>query len=737
MNRNTLSSNDRFGWTLQKRGEIKLKLLVSFAISLATVSFSSVKVLARSLECDLSEYRKVAGISAQVEGDGLMVTWEGESGTSLRLRFSLNDGRPTIREFAVRAKDGSWNVLGRDLVPVFTVTTGIRRTGHDLPQENRWDVFWDAPLQHPEEVEKWSATYHATACRVRTNGDRVEVSFPDVSIGIFSGSLQYTTYRGSNLVRQEAIVKTDRPSVAYIYTAGLEGLSNRELPRVVWQDVGGNWQNYEFGAAPNTDPAPVRAKNRILIASGPSGSLAAFPPPHQFFFARELEINLGYVWYRKLTRSSLFALGVRQHPTEEGYNEEWIRRVYALYNAPPGTWQRMSLYWYATPAAAEEARQAVLAYTHGDHYKELPGFKTMVTHFHTAFTESLRNAGSLDAGASWISAMKTLGINIAYICDFHGDGHPEDPGPLRFSDLESYYEACRRYSDRSFLILPGEEPNIYLGGHWNILFPKPVYWTHVRDQALPFTEEHPKYGTLYRTASAAEVMQMVRQTNALVWQTHPRTKGSTFYPDRIKDKDYYVDDHWLGATFKAMPVDLSQQRLCEVRCFGTLDDMNNWGQRKFSLGEVDTYKKGPGDDLYGPFNVNYLKLAAVPSVSDWSEVNRVLRAGDFFVTTGEILIRTFTVNGISAGGTVNLAPKQKIDVIADLEWTFPLEFIEVVWGDGEKVDRKIVSATNLGPLRSHRFSLSFESEGKRWIRFAAWDSAINGAFTQPVYFEPH
>jgi hypothetical protein len=159
-------------------------------------------------------------------------------------------------------------------------------------------------------------------------------------MGIFSGRLQYTIYRGSNLVRQEAIVKTDEPSVAYIYTAGLEGLSNHESPQAVWQDVGGNWQNYEFGGPPNAEPVPVRAKNRVLIASGQAGSLAVFPPPHQFFFARELEINLGYVWYEKMRANSLFGVGVRQHPTEEGYNDEWIKKVYALYNAPPGTWQR-------------------------------------------------------------------------------------------------------------------------------------------------------------------------------------------------------------------------------------------------------------------------------------------------------------------------------------------------------------------------------------------------------------
>lgn len=712
---------------------MRKSVLTLLAVGLLTSILGGHSALPATLECDLSEYQRSAGVVAEKEGEALVISWEGEKDSWLRLRFSLTEGRPTIQEFAVRQNVNPWNILGRNLAPVFTVTTGVRRTGHDLPEANRWDVFWDAPLQQPDEVRQWSASFHSSGCRVHSNGSRLEVSFPGVSMGIFSGHLQYTVYRGSNLVRQEVIAKTDQPSVAYIYAAGLEGLSSQELPQVVWHDIGGNGQTYEFGGTPNADPVPVRAKNRILVATGQSGSLAVFPPPHQFFFARELEINLGYVWYRKMAASPLFALGVRQNPTEEGYNEEWIKKVYALYNAPPGTWQRMALYWYATPAPAEEVRNAVLAYTHGDRYQELPGYKTMVTHFHTAFAEGLRKAGSLDAGAPWISAMKALGINIAYICDFHGDGHPEDPGPVRFSELETYYEACRRFSDRGFLILPGEEPNIYLGGHWNILFPKPVYWSHVRKGDAPATEEHPKYGTIYRTNSADEVLQMIRQTNALVWQTHPRTKGSTFYPDRIKDKDYFRDDHWLGATFKAMPVDLSQQRLCETRCFGTLDDMNNWGEPKFSLGEVDTYKKWPGDDLYGHFNVNYLKLASVPASSDWGEVNRVLRSGDFFVTTGEILIRDFAVNGVASGRVVKLAPQQKVNLAVDLEWTFPVEFVEAVWGDGEKVNRKIIPATEFGPFGAHRFSVSLEAEGKRWVRFAAWDSAGNGAFTQPVY----
>ena len=31
---------------------------------------------------------------------------------------------------------------------------------------------------------------------------------------------------------------------------------------------------------------------------------------------------------------------------------------------------------------------------------------------------------------------------------------------------------------------------------------------------------------------------------------------------------------------------------------------------------------------------------------------------------------------------------------AEVQWTFPLDFVEVVWGDGKKVDSQIVKATD-------------------------------------------
>jgi len=687
-------------------------------------SLGSFVLNAATLNCNLDQYRRLPGLAAEALMEDLVVQWEGESGQNFRAKLGIQDGVPIVRELAVQPASGSWRVLARGLTPEFGVTTGVRRTNHGLSEENRWDVFWDTPLNRPGDIRRFTASFHADRCAVKTDGARLEINFPGLAMGVFAGSLQFTVYRGTNLLRLEAIAKTDEPSVAYKYEAGLKGLSADLLPRVVWRDVKSQPQTANVSAAESGQPVVLRARNRLAIAEGSGGSIGVFPPPHQFFFARELEVNLGYVWYRQ-DGGGTFSLGVRHADKEEGYNPVWINGVFALYNAPPGTWQRMASYFYLSPSGAGPCRDAVMAYTHGDRYKPLPGYKTMVTHFHLAYAKELIDSGTLGTTPPWIPMFRDLGINIAHIFDFHGDGHPSDAGPLRLPELENYFAACVRHSDENFLILPGEEANAHLGGHYNILFSRPVYWTHVRTKDQPLVEAHPKYGKVYHAGSAADVFEIMKQENALVWQTHPRTKGSTGYPDKIKDTDYLQSDRWLGTAFKALPVDLSQRRLGEIRCFGTLDDMNNWGRAKYMVGEVDTYKKFPDYDLYGDFNVNYVKLDRVPGFEDWTPIHRALRAGEFFVTTGEVLITNWSVAGAGA----------KREAVADVQWTFPLEFVEAVWGDGQKIGRELISATSQPPFGERRFRIPFDATGKKWVRFSVWDSAGNGAFTQPVHLQ--
>ncbi|MFN3324086.1 MAG: hypothetical protein ACK5AZ_11370 [Bryobacteraceae bacterium] len=733
-----------------------------------SVIAAAVAAAGATIPCDLREYREQAGLRADVAGETLRLTWQGERGQELRASFAIRGGQPVIAELAARRAGGAWSVLGSDLVPEYEIVSGRRRISNqqlkplhalgvqitpEIIEKEKWNVFWDAPLEvpgyeginpdlprSPEEVRRVTATYNARGCAVKTNGARLEVSFPGFDAGIFAGGLVYTVYKGTNLVRQEAVARTDEPSVAYKYNAGLKGFSIDEESRVIWRDTARAWQEYRFGGPVNEKNVVLRARNRLAILEGNGGSLGVFPTPHQFFWAREIELNLGYVYYRKDSEER-FAMGVRQAEQEEMFrpygasDEVWERRVhqsrrfargnFALYNAPPGTWQRMPVYFYLSAEDGRATQAAVLAYTHEDRYKPLPGYQVAASHFHTHFHEQLSDAGTLDFQPTWLPVFRELGLNIVMMSDFHKDGHPSDPGPVRLKEQHVYFEGCKRHSDRNFLLMPGEEPKGYLGGHYSMIFPRPVYWTMVRQKGQPLVEEHPEYGRVYHIGSAEDELEMLQREGGYVWQAHPRTKGSTYHPEAIRETVHFRSDRYLGAAFQALPADLSHARACEERCFGVLDDMNNWTRPKYLIAEGDTYMKYPDDETYPHLYVNYIKLDKLPRHNeDWSPILEAMRAGDFFVTSGEVLIRDWTVKGTGTKRTVS----------AEIEWTFPLEFVEVVWGDGDRTDRQIISATDKPAFGSHRFEIPVDTKGKKWVRFAAWDSAGNGAFTQPVHF---
>jgi hypothetical protein len=145
----------------------------------------------------------------------------------------------------------------------------------EVIERQKWFAFWDAPLnvpgksgsnaavglpRKPDEIQKSWAKYDIAGCEVNNDGARIEVSFPGVTAGVFSGGLRYTVYRGTNLLRQEIIAKTDAPSVAYEYAAGLKGFAISDSTRLEWRDVARGWQHYLFGGALNQDPVAVKAR---------------------------------------------------------------------------------------------------------------------------------------------------------------------------------------------------------------------------------------------------------------------------------------------------------------------------------------------------------------------------------------------------------------------------------------------------------------------------------------------
>jgi hypothetical protein len=180
-----------------------------------------------------------------------------------------------IQELAARPENSSWQVLGAHLTPEYEVTTGKRCLSEqqlaplrqfqipltpELLAKERWNAFWDAPLnipglpgtsedlpRQPEEIRRDAAQYHLTSCSVTPDGARVEVTLSGIRLGLFSGDLRYTVYRGSNLLRQEIVAQTNADRVAYKYNGGLQGFPTGPHTRVVWWDVARSWQQYAFG----------------------------------------------------------------------------------------------------------------------------------------------------------------------------------------------------------------------------------------------------------------------------------------------------------------------------------------------------------------------------------------------------------------------------------------------------------------------------------------------------------
>jgi hypothetical protein len=284
-------------------------------------------------------------------------------------------------------------------------------------------------------------------------------------------------------------------------------------------------------------------------------------------------------------------------------------------------------------------------------------------------------------------------------------------------------------------VLPGEEPNVHLGGHWTSLFPKPVYWILNRAPGEPFEENRPGFGTVYRVGSSADVLRLMEKENGLMWTGHPRIKGSIGYPDAFWDEPFFRSPRFVGGAWKAMPSDLSHPRL-GASVLNLLDDMSNAGLRKHIIGEVDLFRVEPGYETYAHMNVNYLRITRAPRFSEgWQPVLSALQNGRFFTTTGEVLINTFTVAGVESGATVRIPSDGRATVEFDLEWTFPLAFAEIISGDGKNIHRERIDLSSTQEFGRRSFTLPLNLAGRRWLRLEVWDVARNGAFTQPVWLE--
>jgi hypothetical protein len=250
---------------------------------------------------------------------------------------------------------------------------------------------------------------------------------------------------------------------------------------------------------------------------------------------------------------------------------------------------------------------------------------------------------------------------------------------------------------------------------------------------MPFVTEDAKYGKVYRVGNKEEMLKLLELENGLAWTAHARTKGSTGFPDKYKNEDFFKSKHFFGAAWKPMPADLSEPRLGR-RVLDLMDDMANWGLKKHAIGEADLFTIEPENEMYAHLNVNYLQMDKLPDYDrGWQPVLDVMAQGKFFVSTGEVLLPSFSVNGKKAGETVSLNSNGEAKVSFTVDWTFPLQFAEIISGDGNNIFRKRINLTNTRAFGKKDYTFNIDLKGRKWARLEVWDAAVNGAFTQFVW----
>ncbi|PST84519.1 hypothetical protein C7T94_05215 [Pedobacter yulinensis] len=688
---------------------------------MAAVFLSQMTIAHAQLNVDTKQFNPGSGAAVTRQKNLVQLSWPAGLQTQGKVTFDLSPGNPLFKTIALTA-GGESHTISEDLDAAFLLSIGKR----DLLSQNGWNIFFDKVPLRPYKT--FPVTLKKTGITVKSTGSRTIVVIGNLVADRFAGELEITFYHGSPLFNVAAVMSTKADATAIVYDAGLVSRTQK-WSSLSWTSTADQVQTAPVQYAESSKNLSV--KYRTISAQGKAGALALFPAPHQYFYPLDEAFNLKFIWHGKDYRNMVdgYGMGIRQEL-------EGDRRFVPWFNAPPGTRQRLNFFCLLSEKGHHDALDAVKKFTNADRYVSLPGFKTMSSHFHNEFIMNVVLAGKpVPEKPEFVDVFKRMGVDMVHLGEFHYTAHPKGPDSLRLRELKALFEQCERLSDRDFLLIPGEEPNEFFGGHWLQIFPKPVYWIMSRQKGVPFVENRPGFGKVYHVGDKDDMLRLLKEEGGLAWTAHARTKGSVNAPDIYNHEDFFKSDRFMGAAWKAMPADLSQPRLGN-RVLDLLDDMNNWGEKKTVISEADLFTITHENEMYAHMNVNYMMLDELPAYRQgWKPVVEAMQKGRFFSTTGEVLIHDLRINGHFSGETLRLHADGTADVRLKLSWTFPMNFVEIISGDGNKVYRERIDLTATQAFGAKDFQFRPKLKGRKWVRVEAWDSAVNGAFSQTFYLK--
>ena len=193
-----------------------------------------------------------------------------------------------------------------------------------------------------------------------------------------------------------------------------------------------------------------------------------------------------------------FAWGVRQPPMGDKRFVPWV-------NAEPGSEQKLGVFLFPSKESGLTNLEVVKNYTRGDTFKPLPGYKTLSSHYHHEHSMDVINQRAEQGitgipqeleNPDFVEFFKRMGVDMVHMAEFHFGRTPRLDTEERLAQLKVMHDEFSRLSDDTFLLIPGEEPNVHFGSHWLSLFPKPVNWVLNRNNDQPFEQDVPGIGKL-------------------------------------------------------------------------------------------------------------------------------------------------------------------------------------------------------------------------------------------------
>ncbi len=142
--------------------------------------------------------------------------------------------------------------------------------------------------------ESYALRLDKQRAEVTTEGSQTRITIPGLTAGPFAGGYEITLFQGSPLLNIAAVLTTPLDSLAILYDAGLVS----QVPaweKLYWADPEAFIQS--AAVEEKAESRELAVKYRTIIGQSPNGSVAVFPPPHQYFYPLDNCYNLKHTWY--------------------------------------------------------------------------------------------------------------------------------------------------------------------------------------------------------------------------------------------------------------------------------------------------------------------------------------------------------------------------------------------------------------------------------------------------------